>query len=288
MILIADSGSTKCDWLLTNIAGEQLGSYKTIGFNPLFQNSETVATEILRNDGLREIAPKITHVYYYGASTSGSERTAVIQKGLEIVFTTAALHVHHDLIAAAYATYDGQPCISCILGTGSNSCFFDGENLVQQVPALGFILGDEASGAYFGKHLMAAYLYNKLPQEMALELEAEYNTTKQTIFEAVYQKPRPNAYLAAFAPFIAKHQSNPVISQILHKGFVEFITEHVLCYANGKQVPVHFVGSIAGIFSNHLKIAATECGIILGNITPQPIEKLALYHTKHIFPKLEK
>jgi glucosamine kinase len=288
MILIADSGSTKCDWLLTNIAGEHLGHYKTIGFNPLFQNSETVAAEILKNDELREIAPKITHVYYYGASTSGPERTAIIQKGLVAVFTNAILNVQHDLIAAAYTTYNGQPCISCILGTGSNSCFFDGENLVQQVPALGFILGDEASGAYFGKHLMAAFLYNKLPADINQELETEYGLAKQLIFEAVYQKPRPNAYLAGFAPFMAKHKNNPVISQILHKGFVEFITEHVLCYEQGQQVPVHFVGSIAGAFEEYLKIAATQCRIILGNIIPQPIEKLAEYHIKHIFPKLEK
>ncbi len=283
MYLIADSGSTKCNWLLTNDNGEQLGRYDTIGFNPLFQSSEDIALEIKQNEALFAIASQVQKVFYYGAGVSSDEKARIVRRALSHVFANAAIATGHDLTAAAYASYNGTPCICCILGTGSNSCFFDGETLSEKVPSLGFILGDEGSGAYFGKQLVSAYLYNKLPEEMARELESDYALTKADIFEAVYQKPRPNVYLARLAPFIHKHKQHPLIADILHKGFVAFITEHVLCYEHVKQTPVNFVGSIAHIFSAELHKAAQECGITIGEIIQQPIDRLVRYHVERVF-----
>lgn len=283
MYLIADSGSTKCNWLLTNNDGEQLGRYDTIGFNPLFQSSEDIALEIKQNEGLFAIAPQVQKVYYYGAGVSSDAKARIVRRALSHVFAGAEVITGHDLTAAAYASYNGSTCICCILGTGSNSCLFDGNHLIEKVPSLGFILGDEGSGAYFGKQLVSAYLYNKLPDDMVRELEKGYGLTKTDIFEAVYQKPRPNVYLARLAPFIHKHKHHPLLADILHKGFVAFITEHVLCYENAKQLPVNFVGSIAHIFSNELHKAAEECGITIGEIVKQPIERLVKYHVERVF-----
>lgn len=285
MILLADSGSTKCDWFFTNPAGETLGEYRTIGFNPFFQDSETIAREIAENQELMLIAPAVKHIYYYGAGNSSEYFNDIVRKGLAQIFSNAELHVSHDLNAAAFATYDGRPCISCILGTGSNSCYFDGEKIHEQVPALGYVLGDEGSGAYFGKWLLAAFLYKKLPVYIANDLQQEYGLNKQVIFENVYQKPRPNRYLAGFARFIDKYKDHPEVAPVLHKGMVHFLTEHVLCFPNGREVPVHFVGSVASNFNVALESAAKECGVTIGNIVRRPITRLMEYHVKYIFNK---
>lgn len=287
MILLADSGSTKCDWLLTDSTGKYYDSYKTIGFNPFFHSSETIANEIKQNESLHGIAARIDEVYYYGAGNSSEYYNDIVRIALATVFKNARLHVDHDLLGAAYATYTGEPCISCILGTGSNSCFFDGKKIQEQVPALGYILGDEASGSYFGKQLLSAYLYKKLPAEIAQDLEKEYGVTKANIFERVYEQPNANVYLASFTRFIAKYRDFPLFADMLHKGMVHFIKEHVLCYDNAKNVPVHFIGSIAFHFQEALQSAAKECNVKLGNIIKQPIQNLLNYHIKYIFPQLQ-
>lgn len=287
MILLADSGSTKCDWLLTDSAGKYYDSYKTIGFNPFFHSSEVIAEEIKKNESLFGIASRVEEVYYYGAGNSSEYYNDIVRMALTSVFKNARLHVDHDLLGAAYATYDGKPCISCILGTGSNSCYFDGKKIYEQVPALGYILGDEASGSYFGKQLLSSYLYKKLPPEVAADLEQEYGINKATIFEHVYERPNANVYLASFTRFISKYRDIPLFTEMLHKGMVHFIKEHVLCYEDAQKVPVHFVGSIAFHFQEALQSAAKECGVKLGNITKQPIQNLLNYHVKYIFPTLE-
>lgn len=286
MYLIADSGSTKCDWLLTNKDGEHLGSYKTIGFNPLFQSSETIAEEIKKDNELAGLGGSVEAVYYYGAGVNSDEKVRVVRRALMHVFPNAAQHIEHDLAAAAYATYQGQPCISCIIGTGSNSCFFDGVNIVEKRPALGFILGDEGSGAYFGKQLITDYLYNKLPDNLAKELTDDYELTELGIFEAVYQKPRPNVYLAGFVPFIIKHSAHPHFRQMVQKGIAHFIDLHVLCFENAANFPVHFVGSVAQSFSDIINTTLVNAGLTPGVIIKKPIERLLDYHKTRFFSEL--
>lgn len=283
MILIADSGSTKCDWLLTNKEGESLGNYKTLGFNPLFQGSETIAEEIKKETTLASLGSSVEAVYYYGAGVNSEEKVRVVRRALMHVFPNAIQHIEHDLAAAAYATYDGRPCISCIIGTGSNSCFFDGKTIVENRPALGFILGDEGSGAYLGKQLIADYLYSVMPDDIAQELAAEYKLTELSIFEAVYQKPRPNVYLAGFVPFIISHSGHPYFRDMVHKAMVHFINVHVLCFENAAQYPVHFVGSVANSFSDIITTALKDVGLTPGTIIKKPIDKLLEYHVKWLF-----
>jgi N-acetylglucosamine kinase-like BadF-type ATPase len=283
MILIADSGSTKCDWILTNSQGEKLNSFSTMGFNPMFHSSEVIASEIKKNGGLVAKANEIKTIYYYGSGNSSEHYNSIVKEGLKTVFANAQFHIHHDVMASAYATYTGEPCISCILGTGSNSFYFDGENLSQVKPALGYILGDEGSGTYFGKQLLQDYLYKKLPAEPEKDLEQEYTINKAIIFDRLYSQPHANVYLASFGPFIAKHRKHPYFEELLQKGFINFIKEHVLAYENAKQVPVHFVGSMAYYFQEELQQAAKTCGITIGNIIQKPIDSLLEYHKKYVF-----
>jgi N-acetylglucosamine kinase-like BadF-type ATPase len=285
MILIADSGSTKCDWILTNPQGEKLNSFSTMGFNPMFHSSEVIASEINKSKGLVPAANQIEAIYYYGSGNSSEHYNSIVKEGLKTVFTKAKLHIHHDVLASAYATYTGEPCISCILGTGSNSFYFDGENLSQVKPALGYILGDEGSGTYFGKQLLQDYLYKKLPTELSQDLEQGYTISKAIIFDKLYSLQHGNVYLASFGPFMAKHRSHPYFAELLQKGFTQFIKEHVLAYENAKQVPVHFVGSMAFYFQDELKQAAMEYGISIGNIIQKPIDSLLEYHKRYIFKK---
>lgn len=283
MILIADSGSTKCDWILTNIMGEKLNSFSTMGFNPMFHSSEVIATEIQKNGGLVSIANQVEAIYYYGSGNSSEHYNSIVKAGLKTVFAKAQFHIHHDVLASAYATYTGEPCISCILGTGSNSFYFDGENLSQVKPALGYILGDEGSGTYFGKQLLQDYLYKKLPAELSTDLEQEYTISKAIIFDKLYSQPHANVYLASFGPFIAKHRKHTYFIELLQKGFIHFIKEHILAYENAKQIPVHFVGSMAFYFQEELQQAASTCGITIGNIIQKPIDSLLEYHKKYVF-----
>lgn len=283
MILIADSGSTKCDWILTNLQGEKLNSFSTMGFNPMFHSSEVIAAEINKNEGLVAVAHQIEAIYYYGSGNSSEHYNSIVKGGLKAIFAKAEFHIHHDVLASAYATYTGEPCISCILGTGSNSFYFDGENLSQEKPALGYILGDEGSGTYFGKQLLQDYLYKKLPTELSADLEQEYTISKAIIFDKLYSQPHANVYLASFGVFMAKHRDHTYFVELLNKGFTHFINEHILAYENAKQVPVHFVGSMAYYFQEELKQAAKECGISMGNIIQKPIDSLLEYHKKYLF-----
>jgi N-acetylglucosamine kinase-like BadF-type ATPase len=175
MILIADSGSTKSDWVL--ISGSEKKAFNTIGLNPFFHNEESVYEAIKSNDDLFLIRDEINLIYFYGAGYSSDKLNAIIERGLKRVFKNAEIHVDHDLNACAYATYDGEPSISCILGTGSNSCYYDGKNVIEVVPALGYILGDEGSGTYFGKQLLSNYLYKRLPENIYKSFKEEKDGT---------------------------------------------------------------------------------------------------------------
>ncbi len=285
MYLIAESGSTKCDWMLVDQQGNYMDLYKTIGFNPFFHSKEFICEEINNEKGLIHIAPKVKQLYFYGAGCSSNHYKSIVQSALHVIFPNAQIEVDHDMISAAYSTYDGVPCISCIIGTGSNSCFFDGENVTEVVPALAYILGDEGSGSYFGKRLLTDFLYKKLPSEIHYDLEKEFNLSKASIFERVYEKPHANVYLAGFTRFIGQYKEHPYIKAILIQGMRDFLINHVCCYPNYLNTPVHFVGSVAFHFEEELRIAAKEFNIKIGRIIKQPIKNLVDYHVKYKFHK---
>jgi N-acetylglucosamine kinase-like BadF-type ATPase len=277
MVLIVDSGSTKSDWVLLKGKNEQ-ELFKTMGFNPYFHNETIIANAIRQNSELFEFSEQIEQVFYYGAGCSSEALNSIVQRALKRAFPNADIAVDHDLLACAYATYTGVPSISCILGTGSNSCHFDGERLTEEVPALAYILGDEGSGSYFGKKLLAAYLYKKLPPEIVTDLEMTFDINKDVILENVYMLPHANVYLASFMRFIAKHKDHPFIDEMLYEGLKDFIKVHVCCYDDHKEVPVHFIGSIGYFFEKPLRRAAADLHIELGTIIRKPIDGLVNYH----------
>ena len=281
MILIAESGSTKTDWVLVD-DNQNWQFFKTIGFNPFFHSSEFIRKNISLNIGLINNSKNVSNVFFYGAGCSSQKMNNIVSKGLSNLFPSANIVVDHDLLACALATYQGEPSISCILGTGSNSCFFDGKNIREEIPSIAYILGDEGSGAYYGKKLLKDYLYKRLPLEIKNDLEKKFNISKSLIFENVYSKPNANVYLASFMKFISEHYNNNYVSEMIYEGMSEFIKVHVCCYAEHKEVKTHFIGSISKIFEKELSIAAKTNNIILGEVIQKPVENLVNYHLKKI------
>lgn len=281
MYFIVESGSTKSDWVLLESKSKK-NIYSTIGFNPYFHSSTQIENEIRKNVALTEIAPFIKGIYFYGAGCSSEHLNKIVSTGLRSVFNDAEIIVDHDLLACAYATYTGKPVISCILGTGSNSCYFDGKNLKEKVPALGYILGDEGSGSYFGKQLIANYLYHRLPKELSNDFYATYHLEKDVLIDRIYKQPNANVFIASFMPFIAKHKDHEYIQQMVREGFKKFMDIHVCCFENYKEVEVNFVGSISEIFEKQLQEAASVFGINIGRIIRRPVDSLVQYHLDYV------
>jgi N-acetylglucosamine kinase-like BadF-type ATPase len=279
MIIIVESGSTKSDWVA--IDGEVKKFFKTIGLNPYFHDEQDVENAIKSTPELADLAPHVTRIYFYGAGCSAPHLNVIIQNGIERVFHQAKVTVDHDLLACAYATYQGRPQISCILGTGSNSCYYDGQTVYEEVPALGYILGDEGSGSYFGKKLIADYLYKKLPENLDRKMRSD-GWTKDKLIDFIYRKPHANVFLASFMPIIVEYKQEPYVRDLILAGFDHFIQNHVLCYKNCFDVDVNFVGSIAYFFESELREICNKNKVRLNNIVRRPIDGLIQYHQQHL------
>lgn len=276
MLLVADSGSTKTNWL----TGEG-ALYETRGFNPVFDQWQHILAELEKNTEMQTAAANVKQLYYYGAGCSSAERIDTVTKALHQYFPNANIHVGHDLAAAAYATYDGRPAIACILGTGSNSCLFNGSDIHEVVPALGYVLGDEGGGAYFGKKILTLFLYHQLPERTYNLLKTEFGLNKEDIFKAVYNQPRPNVYCAQFARVLTQSPDREFMELLVEDGFAEFFKYHVCCYENYRQYPVHFVGSLAYHFRHVLKKVADMHDCELGTVDRQPVYNLLKWHLTH-------
>ena len=282
MIAIAESGSTKCEWVILNDEGLVESNFKTQGFNPDFHDTKFVADTLSECVDLYASKDKISSVYFYGASCSSPILNKRISDGLELIFRNAEIIVDHDLLAAAYSLYDGEPVISCIIGTGSNSCYFNGENLSEEVPALGFIIGDEAGGGFFGKKLIADYFYKRLPENIQKDFETTYQLTWGEVRGKIYGNIHANVYLASFMPFIAKHQQEKYVTDMMREGFAKFIEVHVNCFSNKATKQVGFVGSIAFIFKDILIEELKKQGFEAGKIIKSPINELVNYHRNYM------
>lgn len=276
MILCADSGSTKTQWLTES--GKLI---ETIGLNPQFHTSESILSAIQANANFDHIKDEITQVYFYGAGCSSNSRNAIVSQALGNFFTNAKIAIDHDLKAAAYATYNGETCISCIIGTGSNSCLFDGKNITESVPALGYILGDEGSGSWLGKELLKLFLYHLLPPATETLLKKKYGVEKEKVFQHVYRETHANVYLASFAKVLSETSDTDFAINLVAKGFAEFFKYHVACYPAYQKYPVHFVGSLAFNFKTQLQQVAHNYGVELGTIDHAPVHKLLSFHLKN-------
>jgi len=284
MILIADGGSTKADWILLDKSGAQVLKTRTGGLNPAVFDEELMRKRLQENLDLVDYKDKVTNIYFYGAGCGTEKPTLLLKSIFESFFTNAVVEVKEDTYAAAYAVTT-KPGIVCILGTGSNSSYFDGENVETRIPSLGYILMDEASGNYFGKKLLRDYYYGKMPKKTAQLFEEQFNVDADTIKRNVYKEDNPNTYLAHFAEFLLKNERNAYFNKVLHKGMKDFFKNKVLPFKESKNLPIHFVGSIAYFARDIIKDVARFYMLELGNIVRRPIDGLIEYHREKL--KLE-
>jgi N-acetylglucosamine kinase-like BadF-type ATPase len=253
-----------------------------MGFNPYFHSASFINEELSENEVVKTIRTQVEFVYFYGAGASSESLKDIVKDGLQQVLPNAHVNVDHDLVASAYSTYTGEPAITCIIGTGSNSCYFDGETVSEEVPALAYVLGDEGSASFIGKRLVSDFLYKKLPTEMAEDFFNTYQLDKDEIITSVYNKPNANVYLASFSRFAGKHMEHPYVKMIVREGFAKFADIHIACFDNCKEVPVHFVGSVGAIFHEILEEVLEERGMRLGQIMRKPVDGLIKYHLEYL------
>jgi N-acetylglucosamine kinase-like BadF-type ATPase len=278
MIVIADSGSTKTHWCVAD--GQFiLREIFTRGINPFYQTEAEISDEIEFGllPELGEI--QVDAVYFYGAGCSFTEKKEMVRLGLAPHFPNAIIEIESDLLGAARALFQHENGIACILGTGSNSCFYNGIEIVQNVSPLGFILGDEGSGAVLGKLLIADCLKNQLPESLSNQLLAEYDLTPSAILDNIYKMPFPNRFLAQFTTFILKHIEEPSIFNLVYDSFDAFFIRNLMQYPLENK-KVGFVGSVAYYFRDTLEIVASERGIVISKIVQNPMEGLVYYHSK--------
>ncbi|NJB84829.1 N-acetylglucosamine kinase-like BadF-type ATPase [Lewinella marina] len=278
MILVADSGSTKADWVLIDESGENV-YVNTRGFNPVVHPQDLLHVEVQKLS--QELLPgaKVTEVHYYGAGCWDPRRKKVISDCINRVWPAADITVMHDLLGAARATCGDEAGISCILGTGSNTCLYDGKEVVDNVTNLGYMLGDEGSGSHLGKAFLRSYFYRELDDELNAAFERYTTADRMTVLNNVYESEMPNTYLAGFTRFMGEHQQHPLIQKIVFESFAEFLDRHVRKYKGHLEVPVHFIGSIAFHFKKILLAALHERDLIAGRFVHKPIEALADYHS---------
>ena len=279
MILIADCGSTKIDWCVVE-NGEVKKQVFTSGINALLMTEEQIR-ETLANELAQEVAEfEIESVYYYGAGCLFDDICANVRRAIAANVPTAkTIEVHSDLVAAARALCGDREGIACILGTGSNSCFWDGEKIADNVSPLGYILGDEGSGAVLGKLLVGDVLKKQLPEELCEKFLKEYELDRQKIIESVYKKPAANRFLASLSPFLSKNIEEPAIHRLVLNAFKSFFVRNIENYKDYKNYAVSFVGSVAYYYREVLEEAAKAVDIKIGTIIKSPMEGLVKYHS---------
>lgn len=274
MILLADSGATKTDWLLYSENVKQ--NIRTIGINPFHQSTVEIR-EVVDQQLLPSLPSgcSIQSIYFYGSGCN-KEKKQYVEEPLASVFPNANINVDSDLLGAARALLGRQVGIACILGTGSNSCLYDGEDIIKNVASLGYILGDEGSGAVLGKRLAADCLKHLLPEHLCTKFYQRFNLTPALILEKVYRQPQANRFLASLAPFIGENKQEPAIHQLLIGCFSDFFERSISQY--GRDLSVNFVGSVAFYCQEELAEVADKFHYSIGKIIQNPIDELASYH----------
>ncbi|MDB4088756.1 ATPase [Flavobacteriales bacterium] len=279
--VIADSGSTKTDWVIIDDNSNVIERIKTIGFNPYFQTSEFIFNKLLKVFGKLKIDfEKITDVHYYGAGCSSEEKNTIIKNALQMLFLKAQIKINHDLIAAARSTLGNSNGIVCILGTGANSCIWKDGKEIENIASHGYIFGDEGSGSYLGIQLVKLYLSGNMAKELCKSFEDEFKLTKDQILNKTYREKSPNVFLASFATFYHSKLHYPELRKIVFDGFNNFFEVRVLPYNNYKNYPLGFVGSIAFFYKDILMEVAAQHGMKIEKITRCPIDELTLFHSK--------
>jgi N-acetylglucosamine kinase-like BadF-type ATPase len=279
MIVIVDMGATKTDWSFAD-GSTVIKTIQTKGFNPYFYSTGEII-DLLRADFIEEDFSEVKKVYLYGAGCSTQEKKKIVKTALETYFPSAKIEINHDLLASARAICGKNPGIACILGTGSNSCLYDGTDVIANNPSLGFILGDEGSGGDLGRELIKAYYYGELSTKVEIQFEAKFNTDRDSLLTNIFSTDKPNTYCAAFAPFLAQNIDEDCVKKLVVGSFNQFFERHVSTYDNYKRLPINFVGSVAHHFKYVLEEVAKNYGCRIGLIVKAPVGKLIEYHYKY-------
>jgi len=286
MVLIVDSGSTKCDWIAVDNNGKQLiDKIRTPGLNPAILKERELKKIIRDSKELMQICAEATHVFFYGAGCGTDKPRKMLAHVLQFIFINAIVEVQEDTMAAVRATlnHDNEAAVVCIMGTGSNCSFYDGEKLHQRVKSLGYIVMDDASGNYYGKQLIRDYYFNHMPENIRASFASKYNLEADFIKYHLYKQHNPNAYLATFAEFMFLHKDSEYMKNLIKVGIRIFARNMILQFKEEiKTVPVHFAGSIAFFSQEEIKEVAEEFNFKAGNFARRPIEGLVKYHTKDL------
>lgn len=279
MILLADSGSTKTHWSLVD-SGISKKTIETPGLNPYFVSADKVR-HVLQTDLLPQVVTKfVSEIHFYGAGCSTESNNNLIRTSVKQFFRDSDVHVYHDILGAARAVHGEDKGIACILGTGCNACYYDGERIFTVVPSLGYLFGDEGAGSNIGKLFMEKYLKGKLPADLREEFDQAYHLTLENILNALYNRPSPNRFLASFSEFIAPRQQHPFLHDLVKSAFQSFITEQVMKYQDYKKHRIGFVGSIAWFYRGILTEVAAENQLNVVSVLRSPLEGLVKFHSK--------
>ena len=276
--MIADSGSTKCEWCLLYDGKKK--KVDTQGISPYFLDAAGIGRVMSQ-----ELVPalkkwEVDEVYYYGTGCKDPENQKIVKKAISGIFRGAKVNVTHDLMGAAVALCGLEKGVACILGTGSNSCYFDGKKIVKNSPGLGYVLGDEGSGAYLGKKVLQYYLYNTFDEELRYKFDAKYTTNGKEILAAVYKQPLPNRYLASFTLFLVENRGHYMVENIIEDGLNDFFFNHLCKYRESWKLPIHFVGGVAYGFRDVVKDLCSTYEFELGSILQKPMDGLIKFHQK--------
>jgi len=274
MLLIADSGSTKCDWVLFKNKEQEPIKIRTKGLNPSILDKEKIEDVLLNSASLLQYKNEIKSIYFFGAGCNTSNTIELIETIFSNIFPKATSVVKEDTMAAVWATTN-KPAVVCILGTGSNCCYYDGENIRLKVPAMGYLLMDEASGNYFGKELLKSYYYNQMSAELKAAFENDFCLDENVVIQNLYQSNTPNQYLAEFAKFLFQHKNDALIDKIIREGIAKFINNNILQFKEElKTVPLFFVGSIAFYAQDYIMKALKERGLRASRFVKHPIDNV--------------
>ena len=282
MILIADGGSTKADWIAIDSNKKEVFRVRTLGLNPAVIEVNELTNRIVNMFQLMEVKDDVKAIYFYGAGCGTPEPVKILTQILTSIFVNAKVTVAEDMLAAVYASTGLEPALVCILGTGSNSCYFNGKELEMKTASLGYTLMDEASGNFFGKQLLRDFYYKKMPVNIAKKFNEQFVLDIDTVKFNLYRQPNPNMYLASFAKFMFEFKDEKYVKKMIKKGFVHFFKYRILPFHKTAETPIYFIGSIAHYFRDILEQVAKKYGLTVTDVIQRPIDNLVAFHSKNI------
>ena len=282
MILIADGGSTKADWIAIDSSKREVFRVRTLGLNPAVIEVNELTNRIVNMFQLMEVKDDVKAIYFYGAGCGTPEPVKILTQILTSIFVNAKVTVAEDMLAAVYASTGLEPALVCILGTGSNSCYFNGKELEMKTASLGYTLMDEASGNFFGKQLLRDFYYKKMPVSIAKKFNEQFVLDIDTVKFNLYRQPNPNMYLASFAKFMFEFKDEKYVKKMIKKGFVHFFKYRILPFQKTAETPIYFIGSIAHYFREILEQVAKKYGLTVTDVIQRPIDNLVAFHCENI------